>query len=143
MALDDSEHLALHQFFPAGRGEGTYNSDFVLINGSEASSSHDLWEILHIESRQLSIAAIRSQIDAVQAPSIPVVAPLLSQPEWVDGSFSFLVEGEIGQSAVIQLSRNGVVWEDVQSVTFEESPSLVIEALREGSAPVFFRALIP
>lgn len=143
VVLDDSAHEALHQFFPSNRGEGTNNSDFVLLNGVEGSPSHEAWEILHVESRRVSIQSIRDKIDSIEPASVPAVPPSLSNPRLVDGQFVFEVDGTPGRSVIVQISNDGVQWDNLREVTLEEMPVTFSEPLSSNSSLLLFRVVIP
>ena len=143
VVLDDSDHVALHQFFPTNRGEGTNNSDFVLLNGVEGSTSHEAWEVLHIESRRVSIQSIRDKIDSIEPASVPVVPPTLSHPRLIDGEFVFEVDGIAGRNAVVQISVNGRQWEDVREIASVDSPVTVRLTIQNDPAHSLFRVVVP
>lgn len=141
--LDDAFHVALHQFFPPNRGDGTLNaSDFVVLNGVNHSPSHQQWEILHIESIRPSISSIRNAIDSVEAASVPASPPTLSAPALVDGAFTFQAEGTAGSEIKVQVSRDGMVWETQQTITLDNEPTTISQPLLEGPEPVLYRLLI-
>ena len=143
VVLDDSNHLALHQFFTSNRGEGTNNSDFVLLNGVEGSSSHESWEVLHVESRRVSIQSIRDKIDSIEPASVPAVPPTLSNPRLINGHFVFEIDGTAGQSVIVQTSSDGLQWDVLREVTLNEMPVTFTEPLQNDQTHLLFRVVIP
>ena len=143
IVLDDSNHQVLHQFFPSNRGEGTNNSDFVLLNGVKGSPSHESWEVLHVESRRVSIQSIRDKIDLIEPAFAPLIPPVLSKPQLIDGAFTFEIEGTSGRDVIIQTSRDGLNWENLRTVTIGEAAFMVSENIINESAPVLFRVVVP
>ena len=143
VVLDDSDHVALHQFFPSNRGEGTNNSDFVLLNGVEGSMSHESWEVLHVESRRVSIQSIRDKIDSIEPASVPALPPTLMNPRVIDGHFVFEITGAAGQSATVQISNDGLQWDVLGEVKLAEVPVTFTEPVPNDSSHLLFRAVIP
>ncbi len=134
LVVDDSDHLAIRQFFPPSRF-GAGGSDFVAINGVTYSPSHQLWEIVYLRTHYAqrfrdSVADMRRAIDSVQAPII------LSRPDFVGGRFQFDVAGTPGLSVTVQVSTNWVDWAVLKELTLEKTPVTVVD---EMPAPASFR----
>ncbi|MCS1412209.1 MAG: Thiol-disulfide oxidoreductase ResA [Verrucomicrobia subdivision 3 bacterium] len=132
LVVDDSDHVALNQFFSPRRGEGTNNSDFVVLNGVPNSPSHQLWEIVYTRSFRPSVSELREAIDSIQAPVAapepePAVPAVLSHPKYVDGRFQFRVEGTLNQSATVEVSTDTVQWNRLKEIVFGDTATIVID----------------
>ena len=122
LVVDDSDHLALEQFFSPNRGEGTNNSDFVILNGVANSSSHELWEVVYSRSFRPSVQGMRDAIDSIEAgaPALPPAqAPRLSDLTWENGAFSFSVLGTAGYTGSVEVSTDGIQWNVLQGIEFD------------------------
>ena len=144
LVLDDSDHIALHQFFSPNRGEGTNNSDFVVINGVANSPSHKQWEIVHTRSLRPSIRDFRTAIDSIEAgaaPLAPAEPPVLSSPRWEGGQFSFDVQGTSGRAGVVEFSEDGIAWKVLDELSFGDEPIQVLDAISDVSGHRLYRVL--
>ncbi len=144
LVLDDSDHVALNQFFSPNRGEGTNNSDFVVINGVANSPSHEQWEIVHLRSFRPSIRDFRAAIDSIEAggdPLSPAEPPVLSSPRRVGAQFSFDVQGTPGHLGVVEFSVDGVTWEVLQELAFGEEPIQVLDTVSDVAGHRLYRVL--
>lgn len=118
---DDTSHVALHQFFPVSRGDGSRNaSDFVIINGIAGTPSHRQWEILFSQSGSPSTASLRKAINSVAAPdpveAIDVMPVRVSAPTLGGGRLSMTISGQVGVTYVIQTSSDLKAWFDQDEV---------------------------
>ena len=144
VAVDDSDHVVLNQFFSPDRGEGTNNSDFVVLNGVPNSASHQLWEVVYSRSFWPSVRALREAIDSVEtggallAPAEPAV---LSAGSVKGGRFSFSVQGTPGRSGVVEFSSDGIAWSELQSIDFGEEAIEVSDNDSTGQSHRFYRVL--
>jgi len=142
LVVDDSDHVALNQFFSPNRGEGTNNSDFVVLNGVPNSASHELWEVVYTRSFRPSVSALREAIDSVEtggvplAPAEPAVLSVLSV---VGGQFSFSVQGTPGHSGVVDYSSDGVTWSELQKLEFGDESIVVSDNDPTGQSHRFYR----
>ncbi len=137
VALDDSAHDVLAQFFPRTRGERGNDSDFVILNGVRDSASHELWEILYARSRRPLIAEMRELIDSVEAPgAMPELPPAeparLVGPQVRGAEFEFWIEGTVGRTARIESSSDGVTWETRAELLIEEGGTRFSQPLGSG-----------
>jgi len=143
VVLDDSNHAALHQFFPSSRGEDTTDSDFVLLNGVEGSTSHDAWEVLYAQSHRVNLKFLREKIDSIEPASLPVVLPTLANPRLIEGQFAFEIDGVAGQKVIVQTSSSGLQWNALREVTMGEMPVTFIEPIQNDSKQLLFRVVLP
>ena len=142
LVVDDSDHLVLDQFFSPNRGEGTNNSDYVVLNGVSNSSSHQQWEVVYTRSFRPSVSALRDAIDSVEgggAPLAPAEPAVLSKPSFVDGEFSFSVQGTPGHSGLVEYSSDGITWNELQKVAFEEDSIDISDNDPERQTHRFYR----
>jgi len=143
VVLDDSNHAALHQFFSSSRGEDTTDSDFVLLNGVEGSTSHDAWEVLYAQSHRVNLKSLREKIDSIEPASLPVVQPTLANPRLIEGQFAFEIDGVAGQKVIVQTSSSGLQWNALREVTMGEMPVTFIEPIQNDSKQLLFRVVLP
>jgi hypothetical protein len=142
LVVDDSDHVALNQFFSPNRGEGTNNSDFVVLNGVPNSASHELWEVVYTRSLRPSISAIKDAIDSVEAGGVPLAPAepaVLSVPSVLGSQFSFSVEGTPGHSGVVEYSSDGITWTELQKLEFGEDSIVVSDNDPAGQSHRFYR----
>jgi hypothetical protein len=142
LVVDDSDHIALHQFFSPNRGEGTNNSDFVVLNGVPNSASHQLWEVVYTRSLRPSIRTMKEAIDSVEAggaPLGPAEPAVLSAPSVAGGLFSFSVQGTPGHSGVVEFSSDGVTWSELQKLEFGEESIVVSDSESAEQSHRFYR----
>jgi len=143
VVLDDSNHAALHQFFPSTRGENTTDSDFVLLNGVEGSISHDAWEVLYLQSHRVNLKSLREKIDSIEPASITAVQPTLANPRLIEGQFAFEIDGVAGQKGIVQTSSNGLEWNVLREVTMGEMPVTFLEPIENDFKQLLFRVVVP
>ena len=142
LVVDDSDHVVLNQFFSPNRGEGTNNSDFVVLNGVPNSASHELWEVVYTRSFRPSISAMKDAIDSVEAGGVPLAPAepaVLSVPSILDGQFSFSVQGTPGHSGEVEYSSDGVTWNELQKLEFGEDSIVVSDNDPAGPPHRFYR----
>lgn len=144
IVVDDSAHDALHQFFSPNRGEGTNNSDFVILNGVPNSPSHDLWEVVYTRSRTLSVSEIRGAIDSIEAgeavPELPPAEPPVLSDAAADGAmFSFSVSGTAGYRGVVEFSVDGSEWQMLRELDFGDTPVSIVDPISGDQAHRLYR----
>ena len=143
VVLDDSNHVALHQFFSPSRGESANDSDFVLLNGVEGSTSHDAWEVLYAQSHRVNLKSLREKIDSIEPASLPALQPTLSNPRLIEGQFAFEIDGVAGQKVIVQTSSSGLQWNALREVTMGEMPVTFMEPIQNDFKQLLFRVVLP
>ena len=136
LVVDDGQQVALSQFFPSHRADGS-SSDFVVLNGAANSPSHELWEIVYTRSFRPSFTEMQEIIDSIQAPTAvpepePVEPARLTNVRVEGNAIHFEVVGSMGRPAKVEFSEDGLNWFELEAFTFAVAPTVVTDTFRES-----------